>query len=206
MGGEIPKQFLPLLGKPVLMHTLEKFLGLVDEIVLVLPLEHFAYWKDLCDEHSFSLKVILIEGGSTRSQSVVNGLNAISTSGIVAIHDAVRPLVSRKLISNLLESAIFHGNAVPTVPVRESLRTVKENLNNAVNRDEFVMVQTPQCFDLDLIKSAYDKNKNQSFSDDAGVLEFSGVKIHLEEGETANIKITFKEDLLFAEALLESGI
>lgn len=206
MGGGIPKQFLPLLGKPVLMHTLEKFQGLVDDIILVLPAEHFAFWKELCDEHSFLLKPLLVQGGSTRTQSVINGLNATSAPGIVAIHDAVRPLVSRSLISVLLQSAIIRGNAVPVIPVRESLRSVNALLNTAVNRDEFVMVQTPQCFDLELIKAAYVKNSDQYFSDDASVLEFSGSKIHLEEGEISNIKITFKEDFLFAEALLQSNI
>ncbi len=204
MGGGIPKQFLPLLGKPVLMHTLEKFQGLVDETILVLPAEHFTYWKDLCEEHSFFLKVSLVEGGTSRSLSVMNGLDSISAPGIVAIHDAVRPLVSRSLISALFQSTIIHGNAIPVISVRESLRAVKNQLNEAVNRDGFVMVQTPQCFDLELIKSAYAKNSDQQFSDDASVLEFSGSKIHLETGETSNIKITFREDILFAEALLQS--
>lgn len=204
MGGGIPKQFLPLLGKPVLMHTLEKFQGLVDEIILVLPAEHFAFWKELCEEHSFHLKVNLVEGGSSRSQSVMNGLDLISDPGIVAIHDAVRPLVSRGLISVLLQSSLIHGNAVPVIPVRESLRSVKAQLNESVNRDGFVMVQTPQCFDLELIKSSYRNHEDIQFSDDASVFEFSGNRIHLEKGETSNIKITFKEDILFAEALLQS--
>lgn len=204
MGGGIPKQFLPIKGKPVLFHTIEKFHGLVDEILLVLPQSHIPFWKELCIEHSFNLNHSLIEGGNSRTESVLNGLSAISSPGIVAIHDAVRPLISRNLIQNLINHATVHGNAIPYIPARESMRVKSSDDSKVVNRDDFMIIQTPQCFDYQLIMKSYQNAADRPFSDDASVLDHAGVKIHLIEGETTNIKITYREDILFAEAILDA--
>lgn len=203
MGSGIPKQFLPLKGRPLLFHTIEKFYKLVDEIVVVLPAPHFTYWNEMCEQHSFSLKIKLVEGGSSRTQSVINGLNTIHESGIVAIHDAVRPLVSRSLIATLLKEAAIHGNAIPMLPVTESLRHKSGEISVVVDRAEYMMVQTPQCFDLQVIKSAYQNLHQREFSDDASVIDYTGGKINPVAGEVSNIKITFRQDILFAEFLMD---
>ena len=204
MGGGVPKQFLPIKGKPVLFHTIEKFHGLADEIVLVLPESHIPFWKDLCFEHSFNVNLHLIAGGNSRTESVLNGLNAVVSPAIVAIHDAVRPLISRNLIQKLFDHAAKHGNAVPFIPARESMRMKSGEGSKVVDRDDFMIIQTPQCFDYQILMKAYQKGSDRSFSDDAAVLDHSGIKIHLVEGETTNIKITFREDIVFAEALLDT--
>jgi len=204
LGGTIPKQFLLLRGKPVIIHTLEKFRGIADEIILVLPSAQIEYWKQLCKTHQYSHSFLIVEGGATRTDSVMNGLLAIPGPGIVAIHDAVRPLVSKVLIETLYTTAEKSGSAIPVVPVRESLRILHKLDNQAVNREEYVSVQTPQCFDYKQIMNAYQNLGQKNFSDDAGVFEHSGGKINVIEGESYNIKITFKEDIAFAEALLEA--
>ena len=204
LGGEIPKQFLLLKGKPVLFHTLEKFDGIVNEIILVLPSSHIQYWRELCEEYNYASPISIVPGGTSRTSSVMKGLLTISTPGIVAIHDAVRPLVSKQLINNLFTEAEKSGNAVPAIPVRESLRIRRNYENQAVNREDYISVQTPQCFDYNQIMFAYNNSGNQIFSDDAGVFENSGGRINVIEGETHNIKITFKEDIAFAEALLDA--
>ncbi|MBL0340254.1 MAG: 2-C-methyl-D-erythritol 4-phosphate cytidylyltransferase [Bacteroidetes bacterium] len=204
MGSGIPKQFLPINGIPVLFHTIRKFEGIVDEIILVLPASHFTYWNELCEKYSFKLNIRLVEGGDSRTKSVIHGLNAIKEAGIIAIHDAVRPLVSRKLISYLLKEAELHGNAIPAIPVRDSLRKKNGDQNTAVNRSEYFSVQTPQCFQYQIIKTGYENCYGRDFSDDASVIDYGGGKINLVEGEISNIKITFREDILFAEALLNA--
>ncbi len=205
MGAGIPKQFLPLHGIPVLFHTILKFEGLVDEIILVLPGSHITYWNQLCESHNFNLKIQLVEGGLTRTQSVNNGLKSISEPGIVAIHDAVRPLVSKKLITKLFNEAASKGNAIPAIAVKDSLRQRIGEGSISVNREDFVSVQTPQCFDLQIIKTAYEHTDGQEFTDDAGVIDFEGGQINLVEGEISNIKITFKEDISLAEILMGAG-
>jgi 2-C-methyl-D-erythritol 4-phosphate cytidylyltransferase len=201
MGSDVPKQFLSLAGKPVLFHTLEKFRDIADHIVLVLPDAQFHYWKRLCTDHHFDLPHILVAGGATRSQSVFNGLQSLNADGVVAIHDAVRPLVSEQLITTLFNDAITHGSAVPVIPVRESLR---KKSGKAVNREDYLIVQTPQCFRIDDIMAAYIHAGNSSFSDDASVFECNGGAIHTVEGESGNFKITFREDLAAAEAMITS--
>lgn len=205
IGSEIPKQFLPLNGRPILFYTLEKFHGIADEIILVLPETHIAYWKELCRNLNFETNARLVVGGINRTQSVMNGLLLLKGKGVVAIHDAVRPLISKKLIEKLYEQALLHGNSVPCVLVNESLRFRNEAGNHAVNRKDFVAVQTPQCFDYHKIFNAYNKRGNKIFTDDAGVFEHSGESIILVEGETFNIKITFEEDLVYAAALLNAS-
>lgn len=204
LGSEIPKQFLLLKGLPVLIHTIEKFHGIADEIVLVLPESHFEYWNQLCESLGLQVHVKLVAGGATRAQSVMNGLAVLSGQGIVAVHDAVRPLVTKKLINSLYETAQMKGNAVPCVPVKESIRKKNGNTSMAVKREDYLVVQTPQCFDLQELIAAYQKSGELDFTDDAGMMEHFGALIHHIEGEVSNIKITFREDVLLSEALLDA--
>ncbi|MDQ3049964.1 MAG: 2-C-methyl-D-erythritol 4-phosphate cytidylyltransferase [Bacteroidota bacterium] len=205
-GAAIPKQFLSVNGRPILFYTLEKFHGIADEIILVLPESHQEYWKELCDKESFRIPVTIITGGDSRTQSVMNGLSAINGNGIVAIHDAVRPFVSKQLLNQLYQVATEKGNAVPVIAMPESIRFRDVNSNYSVNRTDYAIVQTPQCFNLQLIKKAYHNIGSGIFTDDASVLENSGEAVYLVEGETYNIKVTYREDILYAEALLKSSI
>lgn len=203
MGSDVPKQFLLLKGKPMLMHTMEKFRGIADEIVVVLPKEQMERWQQLCITHNCNLQHRTVAGGNTRTASVRCGLEALGGDGLLAIHDAVRPLVTPLLIDRLFNSAATHGSAVPLIPVRETLRKMVNDDTLAVKRDEFRVVQTPQVFHLEQIRKAYALTHNESYTDDASVFEHNGGKIHFVDGETTNLKITFPEDLPIAEALME---
>lgn len=204
MVASIPKQFLLLKEKPVLMHTLQAFFNTgVNRIFLVLPLAHFDTWRNLCSEYDFNIPHELVEGGSTRFKSVSNGLRAIGNHvALVAIHDGVRPLVSQTLIERCFSEAAIHGNALAVVPSKDSLRMKKGEENLSVNRTDYVLVQTPQTFDLSKIQEAYLQPERDTFTDDASVFEASRGKIHLVEGEYSNLKITTPEDLKIAEALM----
>lgn len=204
MGAAIPKQFLLLKEKPVLMHTLEAFFNAgVNRIILVLPQAHFDTWKTLCTQYHFSIPHELVEGGSTRFQSVSNGLHAMGKHvALVAIHDGVRPLVSRALIERCYAEAEIHGNALAVVPSKDSLRMKRGKENTSVNRTDYMLVQTPQTFVLSQIQEAYLQPGQDAFTDDASVFEAAGGKIHLVEGEYSNLKITTPEDLKIAEALM----
>ncbi len=205
MGGDIPKQFLQLSGKPVLMHTMHRFFSFDPKIymILVLPFEHIETWNLLCSQHRFLIPHQIIPGGAERYDSVKNGLEKIDDTWLVAIHDGVRPLVSNATIGKSFELAAEFGNAIPAVPVKESLREVFEGQNRPVDRRNFYLIQTPQTFRGDLIKKAYQKPYNPLFTDDASVFEAAGNEVHLFEGNTENIKITTSSDLKIAAALLE---
>lgn len=207
MNSVIPKQFILLKGKPVLMHTIEKFVAAIPEIsvVVVLAKQLNDDWKALCGQHSFTIPHRLAEGGETRYHSVKNGLELIPDAAVVGIHDAARPLVSIQTILNTFAAAEERGNATPSVPVSDSLRYVKGVENTAVDRSHYHIIQTPQCFHSDLIKKAFLKAYKPEFTDDASVLEAFGEKINLIEGNRENIKITTAQDLIFAEALMERG-
>lgn len=200
-----PKQFIPLLGKPVLMHTLEAFYRFDPDIhiILVLPLSQIPYWKQLCAEHHFSVPFQITEGGPERFHSVKNGLKLTANDGVVAIHDGVRPLVSGKTINEAFYFAEKFGNAIPVIPVTESVRRVENACNKPEDRNTLRLVQTPQCFMAVTIKKAYQVNYHESFTDDASVLEQTGERIFLCEGNRENIKITTPADILIAEALLK---
>ncbi len=206
IGGHLPKQFVNIKGKPLLFYTLEKFHGITDEIILVLPEIHLTTWEKLYLDFRKDVPIRVVVGGNTRSESVKNGLAEIEGSGVVAIHDAVRPFVSRKLVVRLLEEASLFGNAIPFIQVKESLRYQTQLSGKAVNRLEYVSVQTPQCFDIQIIKNAYRKLSDKTLTDDASLAEQAGETIHLVLGETTNIKITFPEDFIIAEALLSASI
>jgi 2-C-methyl-D-erythritol 4-phosphate cytidylyltransferase len=203
---KLPKQFLELNGKPILLHTLEAFLRYSDEIqiVLVLPEDDFEIWNNICKKFNFNAPIILEKGGETRFQSVKNGLNKIDGPGLVAIHDGVRPLVSEDIIGASFRLAAVHQSAVAAVRLKDSIRMTDQDNTKAVDRSRFRLIQTPQTFDIDLIKRAYQIKEDASLTDDASVAEKSGHVISLFEGSYENIKITTPEDLIVAEALLNA--
>ncbi|MEQ8302257.1 MAG: 2-C-methyl-D-erythritol 4-phosphate cytidylyltransferase [Cyclobacteriaceae bacterium] len=203
---KLPKQFLELNGKPVLLHTIEAFFRYAEsiKIVLVLPEDDFAIWKSICSQFDFNKSLILQEGGETRFQSVRNGLSRIEGAGLVAIHDGVRPLVSEDIIAASFRLAAVHQSAVAAVRLKESIRMTDMDNTKAVDRSRFRIIQTPQTFDVDLIKAAYNMKEDLSLTDDASVAERSGHQISLFEGSYENLKITTAEDLIVAEALLNS--
>jgi len=204
MGAEIPKQYLELAGKPVLMHTLERFKAFDDsiEIITVLPENQIRFWADLQKKYSFTIPHTLVKGGKSRFFSVRNGLKFVEAPGIVAIHDGVRPFVSLDTITRCFETAKKLGNAIPVISPIDTLRMVDENGSYPINRLHVKQVQTPQVFKAKLIKQAYEQEYIPGFTDDATVLEKTGVKINLVEGNRENIKITNPEDLLISNALL----
>lgn len=201
----LPKQFLELNGVPVLIHTLRAFCDYSDSItiVLVLPEDDFGTWHTLAAKHHFEKPVILQQGGDSRFQSVRNGLEALSGEGLVAIHDGVRPLVSKDIIGASFRLAAVHQSAVAAVRLKESIRVTDQDNTKAVDRSRFRLIQTPQTFDLQLIKSAYQMKEDPGLTDDASVAERAGHTISLFEGSYENIKITTPEDLVVAEALLK---
>lgn len=205
MKSSLPKQFLLLKDQPILMHTIGRFVQAIEDIhiILVLPKDQFSLWNQLCSQLDFDIPHTLVEGGETRFHSVSNGLKHCPEIGVVGIHDGVRPIISTDLIQRCFSEAEQHGSALPVVKLSQSLRQVNESDSLAVNRDQFVAVQTPQCFLLDQLKPAFDVEYNERFTDDATVFESAGNKIHLVEGEDSNLKITNPTDLRIAEAFLE---
>lgn len=203
MGGTIPKQFHLLKGKPVIFHTIEKFYDFDSniEVVLVLPADHVDFWNRLVEEHGFSIPVKVVHGGAERFHSVKNGL-AVVSGDFIAVHDAVRPLVSEEVIADCFKLAEENGAVIPVVSVKESLRKVVTENSQAVDRSQYRIVQTPQVFKAALIQKAYEQKFSGQFTDDASVVEASGEKIYLVDGNPENIKITFPQDLKLAEVLL----
>ncbi len=206
MGGSLPKQFIPLAGKPVLMHTLEKFYSFSNDIniILVLPHDHQEFWKKLCDEHSFSVPHCIADGGETRFHSVRNGLSLVDTDdSVVAVHDGVRPFVSYDVIGRCFDMAAGGKAVVPVVDVVETLRKVgQDGLSVTVPRSSYRLVQTPQVFPASMLRKAYSCEYRTDFTDDASVVEAMGRKIDLAEGNRENIKITTPFDMIVAKAML----
>ena len=204
MGAAIPKQFLNLVNRPVLFHTIEKFYQFDPEIqiIVVLPANQLDYWKALCAKHEFGIEYAIAKGGKERFFSVKNGL-ALAKGNVIGVHDAVRPLVSTEVIANCFSRAKEYGAAIPVFDISESIRKVDANGSKAVDRNSYKMVQTPQCFQRDIIKKAYSVDFSEEFTDDASVVEKNGTFIHLIEGNEANIKITRPIDLRMAETLLQ---
>jgi len=205
MGRELPKQFLPLGGKPLLMHTLDKFQASDPdcELILVLPSSEFELWRSLIKKHSFDVSHSLVQGGQSRFQSVKNGISSISSDeGLVAIHDGVRPFVTKTVIKDAFETAQKEGSAIPVVTLKDSIRKVEDGNSIFQDRNQFRLVQTPQTFRLEEIKKAFEAEELDFFTDDATVYEHSGKQVTLIEGNRENIKITTPEDLDYAEYLL----
>jgi 2-C-methyl-D-erythritol 4-phosphate cytidylyltransferase len=207
MGGDIPKQFLPIGGKPVLMRTIEVFCQAYPDIhiILVLPVSQQDYWQQLCQDYHFTIPAQIADGGETRFRSVSNGLKLIpeGTEGIVGVHDGVRPFVSVETIHRCYDEAVEFGAVVPVISVVETVRQlIKDGTSVTVPRDEYKLVQTPQTFRISLLKEAYQQPYTSFFTDDASVVEALGKPVHLVEGNRENIKITTPADIRFVNGLL----
>lgn len=205
MGVDLPKQFIALEGLPVLMRTINAFYQFDQSIniVVVLPTSYRDYWLALCKEYNFCIHHVIAEGGETRFHSVKNGLEFIS-KGLVAVHDAARPFISKHLIAKIFETAQQYGAVIPVTDVTDSLRVLTgDSSSKIVDRSAYRLVQTPQVFDVDLLKSAYDIGFRNEFTDDASVVEALGKEIYLVEGEKTNIKITTPFDLELSKIILK---
>ena len=197
MGGGLPKQFMPLHGKPVLMHTAEVFYQWNSHaaLILVIPEEHADYWKMLCKELNFTIPHRLVMGGETRFHSVRNALQMVDPAGLIAIHDGVRPYVSADVITECFRIAEKFGAAIPVIPIFESVREITDSGSHPFDRNKLCIVQTPQVFRADILIKAYKQPYNDRFTDDASVVEASGYNINLVDGNPENIKITTPVDL-----------
>lgn len=214
MGGDTPKQFLPLAGKPLLMHTIERFANVLPgaRLIVVLPADQRARWAALCEDYAFTIGHTVVAGGENRFQSVQNGLREAADCDEIGVHDGVRPLVDEPVIRRTLEAAQAFGAAIPVIPVTDSLREVSRCPacedrsevvgSNPVDRSRFVAVQTPQFFRADLLLKAYEQDYSPEFTDDASVVEAAGITVRLVPGDPANIKVTTPVDLLLAEKLV----
>ena len=203
MGGDVPKQFLPVHGKPVLMRTLEAFYAYDPSIhiILVLPVSQQAYWKELCREFNFELSHDIADGGETRFQSVKNGLELVEGEGLVGVHDGVRPFVSQDVMARCYKEALEKKAVIPVIGVVETVRHLIGEGSVTVPRDQYKLVQTPQVFDASLLRRAYGQEYTDFFTDDASVVEALGEKVYLVEGNRENIKLTTPFDLKLAEVL-----
>lgn len=206
MGSDIPKQFLPIGGKPVLMRTLERFREYSPtlQIILVLPKAQQDYWHQLCKDYNFEVEYVLADGGETRFHSVQNGLTKIpdDAEGVVGVHDGVRPFPSIDVIRNCYETARTAKAVIPVIPVVETVRHLQGNSSETVPRSDYRLVQTPQTFDIQLLKAANKQPYNDGFTDDASVVEAFGFNITLVDGNRENIKITTPYDMKIAEVLI----
>lgn len=205
MGYDIPKQFIEIEGKPILRHTIERFRESFDEIeiIVVLPSGEKEYWKEYCKRTGFLDRYVMPSGGITRFHSVQNALKYVPDGAIVAVHDGVRPFVTRDFLRSMFKKMEECKALVPvTLPV-ESLREIgPDGTSTAVDRSRYRLVQTPQIFHSELLKEAYSQPYNPLFTDDASVVEYMGHRVSLCEGLSSNIKITTPEDLALAEAIL----
>ncbi|WP_261382196.1 2-C-methyl-D-erythritol 4-phosphate cytidylyltransferase [Mucilaginibacter achroorhodeus] len=205
MQSALPKQFIEIYGQPVLMHTIRAFFesSAAPQIILALNSNYHDLWAELCQRHSFTIPHTVIAGGETRFHSVKNALEIITeANAIVAVHDAVRPLTSKQTIEESFRVAASNGTAVTAVKSRDSIRQLNGDISACLNRDEIYLVQTPQTFRASVLKEAYEQPYTSLFTDDASVVEKAGYRINLIKGDHSNIKITFPEDVIIAEALL----
>ncbi len=204
MQSTLAKQFLLLNEKPVMMHTLQAFFDseIQPEIILVLAKADHEYWRSLCITYNFQIPHTLVEGGPQRFHSVRNGLLTIKDDGVVAIHDAVRPLVSEELINRTFKEALTMGNAIPYIKPSDSVRQLQSHSSKIIDRNNLALIQTPQTFLLAQLRTAYQQSFSTLFTDDASVVEAAGFPIHLIDGHRNNIKITYPEDLALASFLL----
>jgi len=205
MRSKLPKQFMILAEQPVMMHTIRAFNKFDSriKIIVVLHSSYLDFWSSICEKYNFDIPHKIVIGGKTRFNSVKNGLDAINNdNGIVAIHDAVRPLVSAGTISKCFKYAIKKGNAVPAITPGDSVRMKINDTGKSVERKNILLIQTPQVFSFSLIKQAYMQDYKKEFTDDATVFETRGEKINIVEGNTLNIKLTTRADMEFAKAAM----
>jgi 2-C-methyl-D-erythritol 4-phosphate cytidylyltransferase len=208
MNSPIPKQFMLLKGIPLLMHSIEIFHSYdpTIKLIVVLPDEHVVYWQTLCEKYQFRIIHKVVKGGKERFYSVKNALCEIKEDGLVAVHDGVRPLVSNETIRRTFESALQTGAAIPGLPVVDSIRMLEDGRNKPVDRSAFCLIQTPQVFKTQLLIAAYEQEYQPLFTDDAAVVENLGYRISLVEGNKENIKVTNPQDIVIAEALMDSTL
>ena len=203
MGGDMPKQFIEIAGKPLLIHTLELFYSAYPtaQLILTLPPDWKEFWNDLLDKNSCNIPHEIVDGGQERYHSIKNALS-ICTGKFIAVHDGVRPLVSKETVKRCFDSVEQYGQVIPVIPLKESLRQIFDDTSRSVNRSNFCLVQTPQCFNKEVITKAYNIPYHSGITDDASLVEEAGYIIHLVEGNEENIKITTKLDLIIAEQLV----
>jgi 2-C-methyl-D-erythritol 4-phosphate cytidylyltransferase len=201
MNSELPKQFLPLNGKPILMHTIEAFYNseVKPEIILVLGTEYHSLWSELSIKHQFDIPLLLVNAGSERFHSVKNGLELVDDDSLTAVHDAVRPIITNELITRCFKLAYTNTAVIPAVTSKDSIRIIDGKGTTSLKRQDIFLVQTPQTFQSVVLKKAYQQEFKDYFTDDASVVEKAGTKIFVTEGDYKNIKITYPEDLLIAE-------
>ncbi len=204
MGSALPKQFLLLKGKPVLWHTVNTFLHAYDDlqIILVLPGEHMEAGKLVLEELKATGRAVIVQGGETRFHSVQNGLKQVTEPAVVFVHDGVRCLVTTQLIHQCCETALEHGTAVPAIAATDSVRIVAGDANKVADRNLVRLIQTPQTFLSNILLPAFNTVYREQFTDEASVVEATGKRIHLVEGEYGNIKITRPIDLMIAEQMM----
>jgi len=209
-GSEIPKQFLPIGGKPILIRTIEKIRQSIEgiKIILVLPKEYIDYWQLLCTEYGFFIDHKVVESGQERFFSVKNGIDAIEEeNAIIGIHDGVRPFVGLEVVRETIRIAEKLGNAIPAINPVETIRFGKKENSiystSTFSRDEVWLIQTPQCFDSKILRKAYSQSFDNTFTDDASVVENLGYGINLVQGNRENIKITTPLDIIYAEILID---
>jgi 2-C-methyl-D-erythritol 4-phosphate cytidylyltransferase len=202
MGGDMPKQFIEIAGKPLLIHTLELFYSTHPsaQLILTLPPDWKQFWIDLLEKYSCSISHTVVNGGQERYHSIKNALS-ICTGKFVAVHDAVRPLVSKETVKRCFEAVEKYGQVIPVIQLKESLRQIFDDTSRSVVRSNFCLVQTPQCFKKEVITKAYNIPYHSGITDDASLVEEAGYIIHLVEGNEENIKITTQLDLIIAEQL-----
>lgn len=207
MHADLPKQFHLLLGKPVMMHTIAAFYysSYQPEILLVLNTDFISYWKDLCVQHNFFIPHVIIPGGEQRFDSVKNAVQTITNEdSIIAVHDAVRPVIQKELIDRCFEEASVKEAVIPVIPSRDSLRKIKGSATVSVAREDILIVQTPQVFSCKVLKKAYNQLFSPFYTDDASVVEHAGQAIFTTPGHASNIKITYIEDIAVASLFLNS--
>ncbi len=207
MGSAVPKQFLPLLGKPLLCYAIQAFAATIRgiHIILVLPTDQLNSAKTVLKSYLGAIEVTTVAGGETRYQSVQNGLKKVNDDGVVFIHDGVRPLLSQDLILRCYQQTLEKGSAIPVTPVMDSIRIIENGISKSINREQLRIIQTPQTFLTNIILPAFRQEYNPSFTDEANVVEAYGTRVHLIDGALENIKVTTPEDMLIAETLLKAS-
>ncbi len=208
MGAAVPKQFLPILGKPLLCYAIQAFAATIRgiHIILVLPSDQLNSAKTVLKSYLGNIEVTTVAGGETRYESVQNGLKKVHNDGVVFIHDGVRPLISQDLIQRCYQQAIEKGSAIPVIPVMDSIRILENGSSHPINREHLRIVQTPQTFMTNIILPAFQQEYQASFTDEANVVEAQGAPVHLIDGALENIKVTTPEDMLIAETLLKASV
>lgn len=204
MGGDLPKQFLEIAGKPILLHTLELFhtYNPDTQLVITLPPDWKSFWNDLLKKHNCTISHQIIDGGGERYFSIKNAL-AICTGEFIVVHDGVRPLVSRETLNRCFDAVEIYGQVIPVIPIKESLRQLFDDTSRTVKRSEYCLVQTPQCFRADVLREAYEIPFHVGITDDASLVEEAGFPIHLVEGNEENTKITTPFDFKIATYLMK---